>query len=101
MMEGFGVHTYRFIDAAGASIFVKFHWKPVLGVHSLVCDEAVKLAGKDADFHRRDLWESIDQGRYPEWEFGAQSCLQPTNISSTSTCSMRPNSFLNRWCRYR
>jgi catalase len=72
MMEGFGVHTFRFIDAAGSASFVKFHWKPVLGVHSLVWDEAVKLAGKDADFHRRDLWEAIDQGRYPEWELGVQ-----------------------------
>jgi catalase len=72
MMEGFGVHTFRFIDAAGSASFVKFHWKPVLGVHSLVWDEAVKLAGKDADFHRRDLWESIDEGRYPEWELGVQ-----------------------------
>ena len=72
MMEGFGVHTFRLIDEAGASCFVKFHWKPVLGVHSLVWDEAVKLAGKDADFHRRDLWDAIDQGRYPEWEFGVQ-----------------------------
>jgi catalase len=71
-MEGFGVHTFRFISAAGKSSFVKFHWKPVLGVHSLVWDEAVKLAGKDADFHRRTLWESIDQGHYPEWEFGVQ-----------------------------
>ena len=72
MMEGFGVHTFRFIDAAGNASFVKFHWKPVLGVHSLVWDEAVKLAGKDADFHRRDLWVAIDQGHYPEWEFGVQ-----------------------------
>ena len=71
-MEGFGVHTFRFVDAAGKSCFVKFHWKPVLGVHSLVWDEAVKLAGKDADFHRRDLWDAIDQGNYPEWEFGVQ-----------------------------
>jgi len=71
-MEGFGVHTFRFVDAVGKSSFVKFHWKPVLGVHSLVWDEAVKLAGKDADFHRRDLWEAIDQGKYPEWEFGVQ-----------------------------
>ena len=60
MMEGFGVHTYRFIDAAGASIFVKFHWKPLFSVHLLVWDEAVRLASEDADFHRRDLWESID-----------------------------------------
>ena len=72
MMEGFGVHTYRLIDDAGKSSFVKFHWKPVLGVHSLVWDEAVKLAGKDADFHRRDLWEAIDQAYYPAWEFGVQ-----------------------------
>ncbi len=72
MMEGFGVHTFRFVDEAGKSCFVKFHWKPVLGVHSLVWDEAVKLAGKDADFHRRDLWEAIDQGQYPQWEFGVQ-----------------------------
>jgi len=72
MMEGFGVHTFRFIDEAGDACFVKFHWKPVLGVHSLVWDEAVKLAGKDADFHRRDLWEAINRGQYPEWEFGVQ-----------------------------
>ena len=72
MMEGFGVHTFRFVDESGNSSFVKFHWKPVLGVHSLVWDEAVKLAGKDADFHRRDLWEAIDKGQYPEWEFGVQ-----------------------------
>ena len=72
MMEGFGVHTFRFVDEAGKSCFVKFHWKPVLGVHSLVWDEAVKLAGKDADFHRRDLSESIENGQYPEWEFGVQ-----------------------------
>ena len=72
MMEGFGVHTFRFVDDAGKSCFVKFHWKPVLGVHSLVWDEAVKLGGKDADYHRRDLWEAIDKGHYPEWEFGVQ-----------------------------
>ncbi len=72
MMEGFGVHTFRFINAAGQSSFVKFHWKPVLGVHSLVWDEAVKLGGKDTDFHRRDLWDAIDQGQYPEWELGVQ-----------------------------
>ena len=71
-MEGFGVHTFRLIDAAGKSSFVKFHWKPVAGVHSLVWDEAVKLAGKDADFHRRNLWDSIEQSNYPEWELGVQ-----------------------------
>ena len=72
MMEGFGVHTFRFINQSGKSSFVKFHWKPVLGVHCLVWDEAVKLAGKDPDFHRRDLWEAINQGQYPEWELGVQ-----------------------------
>ncbi len=71
-MEGFGVHTFRFIDAAGVSSFVKFHWKPVAGVHSLVWDEAVKIAGKDADFHRRNLFDAIDKGQYPEWELGVQ-----------------------------
>lgn len=72
MMEGFGVHTFRLINAAGESHFVKFHWKPILGAHSLVWDEAVKIAGQDADFHRRDLWEAIEQGDYPEWELGVQ-----------------------------
>ncbi|MBC7624312.1 MAG: catalase [Aeromicrobium sp.] len=72
MMEGFGVHTFRFINAEGISSFVKFHWKPVLGVHSLVWDEAAKLQGKDPDFHRRDLWEAIDRGQYPVWELGVQ-----------------------------
>ncbi len=71
-MEGFGVHTFRFIDAVGKSSFVKFHWKPVAGVHSLVWDEAVKIAGKDADFHRRNLFEAIESGLYPEWELGVQ-----------------------------
>jgi catalase len=72
MMEGFGVHTYRLINAGGESHFVKFHWKPVAGAHSLVWDEAQKLAGKDADFNRRDLWESIERGDFPEYEFGVQ-----------------------------
>jgi catalase len=72
MMEGFGVHTFRFINARGVAHFVKFHWKPKLGKHSLVWDEAQKIAGKDPDFHRRDLWESIEQGHFPEWELGLQ-----------------------------
>ncbi len=72
MMEGFGVNTYRFINAEGKSHFVKFHWKPVLGVKSLVWDEAQIIAGKDPDFHRRDLWDSIEHGDYPEWELGVQ-----------------------------
>jgi catalase len=71
-IEGFGIHTFRLINAEGKASFVKFHWKPKQGVCSLVWDEAQKLAGKDTDFHRRDLWESIETGDYPEWEFGVQ-----------------------------
>ncbi len=72
MMEGFGVNTFRFINAQGKARFVKFHWKPLLGIHSLMRDEAQKLSGKDPDFHRRDLWDAIEQGNYPEYEFGVQ-----------------------------
>ncbi len=72
MMQGFGVHTFRLVNAKGESVFCKFHWKPILGTHSLVWDEAVKIAGADADFHRRDLWEAIESGHYPEWELGLQ-----------------------------
>ena len=72
MMEGFGVHTFRFINAHGKARFVKFHWKPLLGLHSVLWDEAQKISGKDPDFHRRDLWEAIENGDYPEWELGVQ-----------------------------
>ncbi|MBF8744600.1 catalase HPII [Pseudomonas monteilii] len=72
MMEGFGIHTFRLINAEGVANFVKFHWKPRQGVHSLLWDEAQKLAGKDTDFQRRDLWEAIETGDYPEWELGVQ-----------------------------
>lgn len=72
MMEGFGVHTFRLINAEGVASFVKFHWKPSQGVHSVLWDEAQKLAGKDTDYHRRDLWEAIETGHYPEWELGVQ-----------------------------
>ena len=72
MMQGFGVHSFRLINAEGQSTFVKFHWKPVLGTHSLVWDEAVKISGADPDFHRRDLWEAIEAGIYPEYELGFQ-----------------------------
>lgn len=72
MMEGFGIHTFRMINEEGKAHFVKFHWKPLLGVHSVTWDEAVKLHGADADFHRRDLWEAIEAGHYPEWELGIQ-----------------------------
>ncbi len=72
MMEGFGVHTFRFVNARGRSTFVKFHWKPKLGMQSVVWNEAVKLNGADADFHRRDLWNAIQAGDFPEWELGVQ-----------------------------
>jgi len=72
MMEGFGVHTFRFINEKGEGCFVKFHWKPLLGVHSVAWDEAQNISGKDSDFHRRDLWEAIESGAFPEWELGVQ-----------------------------
>lgn len=72
MMQGFGVHTFRLINAEGESVFCKFHWTPVAGTHALAWDEAVKICGADSDFHRRDLWEAIEAGAYPEWELGLQ-----------------------------
>ena len=73
MMEGFGVHTFRLVNEQGKSTFVKFHWKPLLGVHSLVWDEAQQIAGKDPDFHRRDMWDAIEAGNFLEWELGLQT----------------------------
>lgn len=75
-MEGFGIHTFRFINDEGKSHFVKFHWKPKQGVLGLAWDEAQRIAGKDTDFHRRDLWEAIDEGHFPEWELGVQIVAQ-------------------------
>ncbi len=72
MIEGFGVHTFRFVNAKGEGKFVKFHWKPVLGLQSTVWDEAVKIAGADPDFQRRDLFEAIEKGDYPQWDLGIQ-----------------------------
>lgn len=71
-MEGFGVHTFRFLDAEDHSTFVKFHWKPKLGLQSVMWNEAVKINGADPDFHRRDLWDAINTGNFPEWELGVQ-----------------------------
>lgn len=71
-MEGFGVHTFRLVNSKGKSTFVKFHWKPKLGLQSVVWNEAVKINGADPDFHRRDLWQAIDIGSFPEWELGLQ-----------------------------
>jgi catalase len=72
MMQGFGVHTFRLVNDEGESVFCKFHWTPKLGTHSLTWDEAVKISGCDPDFHRRDLWEAIESGAYPEYELGLQ-----------------------------
>ena len=72
MMQGFGVHSYRLVNNEGKSVFVKFHWNPKAGTNSLVWDEAVKISGADPDYHRRDLWERIESGAYPEWELGLQ-----------------------------
>ena len=72
MMQGFGLHTFRLVNKSGESVFCKSHWIPVLGTHSLVWNEAVKISGADADFHRRDLWESIEAGAFPEWNLGLQ-----------------------------
>src|SRR6478672_6930597 len=75
-MQGFGVHSFRMVNAAGESVFVKFHWTPVAGTHSLVWDEAVKISGADPDYHRRDLWERIESGNYPEYELSLQVFTQ-------------------------
>src|SRR5579864_1357841 len=71
-MEGFGVHTFRLVNAEGRATFVKFHWKPALGLQSVVWNEALKVSGADPDFHRRDLWDAITAGDFPEWELGLQ-----------------------------
>ena len=76
MMEGFGVNTFRLLNAEGVATLVKFHWRPKLGTQSTCWDEAVKIAGADPDYHRRDLYEAIDQGDFPEWEFGVQLFTQ-------------------------
>jgi catalase len=72
MMQGFGVHTFRLVNVEGQSVFCKFHWKPLQGTHSLLWEEAVKISGADPDYHRRDLWEAIESGEFPEWELGLQ-----------------------------
>ncbi len=76
MIEGFGVHSFRLINAAGESTFVKFHWRPKLGVQSTIWDETVKISGADPDFHRRDLFDAITAGDFPEWEFAVQLFTQ-------------------------
>ena len=93
MMEGFGVHTFRLVNAEGTTVLVKFHWKPKLGVHSLTWEEAQMLGGLDPDFHRRDLYDAIESGAFPEWELGIQVMPDtPRRRSRASTCSTRRRS---------
>ncbi|WP_305778944.1 catalase [Nocardia nova] len=101
-MEGFGVHTFRLVNAEGRSTFVKFHWKPKQGMQSVVWNEALKINGADPDFHRRDLWDAIQSGDYPEWELGMQlfdddfadrfafDILDPTKIIPEEEVPVRP-----------
>ena len=101
-MEGFGVHTFRLVNAAGKSSLVKFHWKPTAGIHSLVWEESQKLGGIDPDFHRRDLWNAIEAGAFPQWDLGVQvmadtedqtfegiDLLDPTKLVPEELCPVR------------
>jgi catalase len=102
MMQGFGVHTFRLLAADGRATFVKFHWTPKLGTHSLLWEETQQIAGKDPDFNRRDLWEAIEAGDYPEWELGVQlvpesdefafafDLLDPTKVVPEEQVPVRP-----------
>ena len=102
MMQGFGVHTFRLVNDEGESTFVKFHWRPVAGTHSLVWDEAVKIAGADPDFHRRDLWEAIEAGAFPEWELGLQIFTRGAGRElQLRRPRSRPSSSPRSWCRSR
>ncbi|MDO9336472.1 MAG: catalase [Caulobacter sp.] len=110
-IQGFGVHTFRLVNAKGVSTFVKFHWKPKQGLQSTIWDEAVKIAGADPDFHRRDLFEAIQSGDFPEWELGIQAfdqafadslpfdVLDPTKIIPEELLAVRPigRMVLDRW----
>jgi catalase len=82
MIEGFGVHSFRLINDAGISTFVKFHWRPRLGLQSTIWDETVKICGADQDFHRRDMFEAIAAGNFPEWEFAAHLFTWETCITT-------------------
>ncbi|MEC5218218.1 catalase [Actimicrobium sp. GrIS 1.19] len=111
MMEGFGIHSFRLLDAEGKSTFVKFHWRPKLGLQSTIWDEAVKIAGADSDFHRRDMFDAISNGDFPEWELAVQlftqeqadalpfDHLDPTKLIPEETIPLKVigRMVLNRW----
>jgi len=111
MIEGFGVHTFRLVDAKGKATFVKWHWRPVLGTQSVTWDEACKINGADQDFHRRDLWAAIQAGSFPEWELSIQpfseeqaagfdfDVLDPTKLIPEEVVPLVPlgKMVLNRW----
>jgi catalase len=101
MIEGFGVHSFRLLNEAGESTFVKFHWRPKLGIQSTVWDEALKLQSADNDFHRRDLFEAIQRGDFPNGSWRCSCSPKKTPTHSRSTTWTRPRSFPNRWCRCR
>jgi catalase len=108
MMQGFGVHTFRLVNADGGSTFVKFHWRPLAGTHSLDWDEAAKIMGVDPDFHRRDLWEAIESGAFPEWELSVQMFFEAQTaegftfdvLDSTKLVpeELVPLTPIGRWC---
>lgn len=98
MMEGFGVHTFRFVTAEGVAKLVKFHWNPKQGTHSHVWDEAVKISGADPDYHRRDLWEAIEGGNIRSGSWAYKSSTKHRLRASASMSWTRPSSYRRRWC---
>ena len=91
MMEGFGVHSFRLLNEAGKSTYVKFHWRPALGSQSVIWDEALKIGGGDPDFHRRDLWNAIEQGSFPNGSWRCRCLTRNLPIRSTSTSWTAPS----------
>lgn len=99
-MEGFGIHTFRLINAEGKATFVRFHWKPLAGKASLVWDEAQKLTGRDPDFHRRELWEAIEAGDFPEYELGFQLIPEEDEFKFDFDLLDQPNLSRKNWCLF-
>lgn len=99
-MEGFGIHTFRLINAEGKATFVRFHWKPLAGKASLVWDEAQKLTGRDPDFHRRELWEAIEAGDFPEYELGFQLIPEEDEFKFDFDLLDQQNLSRKNWCLF-